>query len=158
MTTEQYNESVDLFADRLYRFVIKSLNHAADAEDVVQTCFEILWRNHSRVAFESCRSYLFTVAYHEILRLLRRQPVEELTDTLPVGYLDDNLSLRELLERCLQRLPPQQKAVVLLRDYEGYRYEEIAEITGLSLAQVKVYIFRARRKLRDDLLSLRHVV
>ena len=53
-----------------------------------------------------------------------------------------------MLDRALDTLPPVQKAVVLLRDYEGYSYEEIGEISGLSEAQVKTYIFRARVALR----------
>lgn len=55
---------------------------------------------------------------------------------------------RELIEQALQKLPDIQKTVVMLRDYEGYSYQEIEKITGLSEAQVKTYIFRARLALR----------
>jgi len=44
-----------------------------------------------------------------------------------------------------------QKMLIMLKDYEGYRYEEIAEITGLSLVQVKVYLHRARKALKQVL-------
>ena len=51
-----------------------------------------------------------------------------------------------------------QKSVVLLRDYEGYNYAEIAEITGLSESQVKVYIFRARKALKEYIKRLELVI
>ncbi|HFB61480.1 MAG TPA: RNA polymerase sigma factor, partial [Bacteroidetes bacterium] len=56
------------------------------------------------------------------------------------GYSD----LKEVLDKAVEQLPEIQRSVVLLRDYEGYSYREIGQITGLSESQVKVYIFRAR--------------
>ena len=57
--------------------------------------------------------------------------------------------MREVLVSALAKLPPVQKTVVLLRDYEAYSYQEIAEITGLNESQVKVYIFRARAFMKE---------
>ncbi len=56
------------------------------------------------------------------------------------GYSD----LNEILNEALSRLPEQQKIAVMLRDYEGYSYKEIGEITGFSEAQVKINIYRGR--------------
>ncbi|MCS6916919.1 MAG: RNA polymerase sigma factor [Chitinophagales bacterium] len=158
MTSEQYNLCVDLYADRLYRFVRKNLQHQADAEDVVQSAYEILWRNHQQVAMESSRSYLFRVAYRLLLKAWRRQPQAELSDEMHLTYHEQPTGLKQALDLALQTLPPVQKSVVLLRDYEGYSYAEIASIAGLSIAQVKVYLFRARKKLKDVLVSLKYVV
>jgi RNA polymerase sigma-70 factor (ECF subfamily) len=66
--------------------------------------------------------------------------------------------LNEILHQALDRLPEIQKTVVLLRDYEGYNYDEIGEITGLSESQVKVYIFRARTALKEYLISMDFVL
>jgi RNA polymerase sigma-70 factor (ECF subfamily) len=57
--------------------------------------------------------------------------------------------LHEQLHEALKKLPEMQKNVILLRDYEGYSYHEIAEITGLNESQVKVYIYRARVFLKN---------
>ena len=54
-----------------------------------------------------------------------------------------------MLDAALSTLPPIQRSVVLLRDLEGYTYEEIAELTGLNLPQVKVYISRGRTALKE---------
>ena len=60
----------------------------------------------------------------------------------------------EILNKAIEKLPADQKSVILLRDYEGYSYDEIAEITGLSEAQVKVYIYRARVFLKEHIGSM----
>ena len=62
--------------------------------------------------------------------------------------------LNDVLHEALDRLPPDQKAVVLLRDYEGYSYREIGEITGQSESQVKINIFRGRRFLKNYIGSM----
>ena len=66
--------------------------------------------------------------------------------------------LKEILDEALDRLPEIQKSLILLRDYEGYSYEEIGEITGLSESQVKVYIFRGRMALKNYLVSIDNLV
>ncbi|MBZ0242400.1 MAG: RNA polymerase sigma factor, partial [Bacteroidales bacterium] len=66
--------------------------------------------------------------------------------------------LKEILDEALKTLSEIQRSVVLLRDYEGYSYAEIGEITGLKEAQVKVYIFRARVHLKKYLQSIENVL
>jgi len=60
----------------------------------------------------------------------------------------------EVLNKAIEKLPAVQRSVILLRDYEGYSYDEISEITGLSEAQVKVYIYRARVYLKEYIGSM----
>jgi len=66
--------------------------------------------------------------------------------------------LKEVLDEALNRLPEVQRSVVLLRDYEGYSYEEIGEITGLNESQVKVYIYRARVFLKNYIGQIERVI
>ena len=63
-----------------------------------------------------------------------------------------------VLERALARLDEQSRALVLLKDYEGYSYDEIAEITDLSESQVKVYLHRARKTLKEYLVSVEKII
>ncbi len=62
--------------------------------------------------------------------------------------------VKEILEKCLEVLPHVQRSILLLRDLEGYDYKEIGEILDLTESQVKVYLFRARQKLKDNLKDL----
>ena len=75
-------------------------------------------------------------------------------------YHDHNSfnDLKEVINEAVSRLPEIQRTVILLRDYEGYAYEEIGEITGLNESQVKVYIFRARSFLKQYIGSLDLVI
>ncbi|RYD97805.1 MAG: RNA polymerase sigma factor, partial [Sphingobacteriales bacterium] len=63
-----------------------------------------------------------------------------------------------VLDRALAQLDDQARALVLLKDYEGYKYEEIAQITGLSDSQVKVYLHRARKTLKQYLVSVENII
>mgnify|MGYP000222713818 CR=1 FL=1 len=62
--------------------------------------------------------------------------------------------LKQVLLRAVNALAPTQKCLILLKDYEGYSYEEIGRITGLNESQVKVYLHRARLILKGKLIHL----
>lgn len=147
MTRKEYNGCVDKYADSIYRFILKACHNKALADDIVQDSYLILWENVNSIASEKAKSFLFTTAYHKLIDTFRREQKNADFNTInPVNYLiEENFSnLSDILDIALNRLPPIQKTVVLLRDYENYSYREIAEITSLTETQVKVYIFRAR--------------
>jgi RNA polymerase sigma-70 factor (ECF subfamily) len=66
--------------------------------------------------------------------------------------------LKKILDRALAQLDEQARALVLLKDYEGYRYDEIAQITGLTDSQVKVYLHRARKILKEYLVKVENII
>ena len=158
MTIEEYNKAVDAYADNLYRFVLKNLRDEAMADDIIQDTFEKLWMKLEEVSALKVKSYLFTAAYHTMIDYIRKE--RRYVD--PAGYelshSEHYSDLNELLERAIQNLPEDQKAVVMLRDYEGYSYREITEITGLTESQVKVYIYRARVYLKGYIGSMEKVI
>jgi RNA polymerase sigma-70 factor (ECF subfamily) len=103
---------------------------------------------------------LFTAAYNTMLDCIKKEKRSVYIESTPEYGTDNNVNpdLKEILDEALERLPEVQKSVVLLRDYEGYNYSEIADITGLSESQVKVYIFRARKSLQAYLKRLDLVI
>lgn len=157
MTSKDYNRCVKLYADRVYRFIIKHVKREADAKDIVQNAFMVLWKQHPKIEVGKARAFLFSVAYNNMVdgfrKMKRVQHWADFPEDSQVVYQTCN-DLKEVLNKGLETLPEIQKSVVLLRDYEGYSYKEIAALTQLSEAQVKVYIFRARKKLRFFLSSL----
>jgi len=74
------------------------------------------------------------------------------------GECDKSFEHKQIIERVISGLPPIQKSIILLRDLEGYSYDEIGEILKLSSSQVKVYLFRARNKVRKQLIQLKIAV
>jgi RNA polymerase sigma-70 factor (ECF subfamily) len=161
MTEKEYNLSVDLFADRLYRFIVKNLKHEEDAKDIVQNTFEILWTRRREVIFEKARAYLFTVGYRNMIDHLRKSRRMSLVDDFAEdtgGGQQEPRDLKAVLLQALDRLSGVQRSLVLLKDYEGYSYAEIAQITDLSESQVKVYLHRARLKMRAYLVRKENVL
>jgi RNA polymerase sigma-70 factor (ECF subfamily) len=161
MTVEDYNMAVDAYADNLYRFILKNLKDAPMAEDIIQDTFEKLWIRLEEVSAQKVKSYLFTSAYHTMIDRIRKEKRYLKLDQAGVyeeSRTEQYTDLGEILERAVQNLPADQKAVVMLRDYEGYTYREIAEITGLTETQVKVYIYRARVFLKNYIGSLEKVI
>jgi RNA polymerase sigma-70 factor (ECF subfamily) len=107
------------------------------------------------------KTYLFTSAYHTMIDYIRKEKRYADSDPAAMNSTSDSdqySDLGEILDRAVQNLPEDQKAVVMLRDYEGYSYREIAEITNLSEAQVKVYIYRARVYLKNYIGSMEQVI
>ena len=162
MNTEQYNQCVEQYADRLFRFAFSSLRNREEAEDVVQESFARVWEKRGNVDFAKARSYLFTTAHHAMIDEVRQRQrftsiedysPNELKET-PSTYPDVN----DILHKTLATLPEAQRHALLLRDYEGYSYQEIGDITGMSEAQVKINIFRARTALKNKLKSIDNLI
>src|SRR5674476_1387770 len=133
MTLADYNRAVDEWADALYRYVLKNLGHAAHAQDIVQDCYEKLWIHHQNVDAGKVKSWLFTTAHHTMIDGIRKAQKEILMESkkIPERVYDQGFSdLQEILSQAVDKLPETQKSVILLRDYEGYSYREIGDITG----------------------------
>src|SRR5687768_1954852 len=161
MTEKEYNKCVSEYADNVYRFILKNLRHEEDARDVVQSAFEKMWINRSDIDNGRCKSYLFTVAYNQMIDHLRKskriQLREEFREETKVTDRPMH-NTKKILEDALNRLSDTQRSLVLLKDYEGYSYEEIGQITGLNESQVKVYLHRARIQLKNFLVSPENVL
>ena len=161
MTEREYNHCVNLYADNVYRFILKNLGHQEDARDIVQGAFEKMWINREQVENERCKSYLFTVAYHQMIDHIRKNKRvtlrEEFSEHVKVAGTVHHDSKR-ILQQAVNRLNETQRSLVMLKDYEGYSYEEIGKITGLSDSQVKVYLHRARLQLREYLVRPENVI
>ena len=156
MTVQEFNNCVDLYSDGVYRFIVKNIGHEADAQDIVQTSFEKLWVHREKVEFEKAKSYLFTVAYHQMIDHIRKQKntTDNFEEVKGHTQTSANAELKQMLMHAINQLNPTQKSLVLLKDYEGYSYQEIGEIMNLSESQVKVYLHRARIILKGKLSHL----
>jgi RNA polymerase sigma-70 factor (ECF subfamily) len=160
MDTRQYNEAVEAHSDGLYRYAARHLRDRDTAKDIVQDCFLRMWMCLDRVDATKVRSFLFTVAHHRIVDHVRRHKYLARYEpwhghTLTV--FQPEAGLKDAIERGLNQLSAQQRSLVLLRDHEGFSYIEMATITGLSVDQVKVYLFRARTAMKHALVELRQV-
>ena len=145
--------------DKLYRLALRITFDTAEAEDVVQDTLIRVWdKREEWGALQSVEAYCTTICKH--LAIDRSQKKEQLHVELdeatqaqpdtstPFEQLAAHDSL-QLLQRLLSELPEVQQDIVQLREAEGKSYKEIATTLHLSEEQVKVYLFRARQKIRQ---------
>lgn len=130
---------------------MKNIRDHEKARDIVQDSFEKLWLHRGQVASDKLKAYLYTTAYHRLIDLIRKDSRLSLVDEIRSEdvHFEQYSDVYEVLNKAILLLPNDQRSVLLLRDYEGYSYKEIAEITGLNEPQVKVYIYRARVFLKN---------
>jgi len=127
-----------------------------EGQDIVQDCFEVLWKNREKVEMKSAKSYLFSIAHNKIIDTFRSDVKTQDFDsdinelTAKPQETDDIL----LVQLAISRIPALYKELLTLRDLESYSYKEIEEITHLTEAQVKVYLFRARKAIKEKILQL----
>ena len=152
MTVKEYNRSVEEYADPVYRFIRANLKDEDRANDIVQDSYEKLWRHVAEIDYSVVKSWLFSTAYHTMIDIIRKEKkmttLEESFEESLI-YESQYSDLNEILHTAIKRLPDQQKTSILLRDYEGYSYKEIGEITGQTEAQVKINIYRGRLALKS---------
>lgn len=157
----EYNQCVDTHADGVYRFVLKQIRDKDAAKDIVQDSFEKMWRKIETIDGTKAKTYLFTTAYHTLIDYTRKNSKSARMNEVDINqhsHSSQYSDLKEILNQGLELLPEIQKTVLLLRDYEGYDYLEIGEITQLTESQVKVYIFRARTFLKNYIGKVEAVI
>jgi len=157
----EYNKCVDDHADGVYRFIMKQIRDKDAAKDIVQDSFEKMWRKIESIDAAKSKTYLFTTAYHTLVDYTRKNSKSAKMNEVDLNqhsHTSQYSDLKEILNQGLELLPEIQKTVLLLRDYEGYDYAEIGEITQLTESQVKVYIFRARTFLKNYIGKVETVI
>lgn len=158
---EEYKQAVKEYTRNIFRFLYKSIKDEEAVEDLVQDCFLKLWQHRRDIDPQKVKPWLFAVAHNAMLNSVklkkRNVGLEAGYEFAPV-YQQHTFDTKAILERVLNELPPIQKSIILLRDLEGYEYKEIGEILELSEAQVKVYLFRGRQKVKNAIRELANVL
>lgn len=138
----------------LYAFAVRLVHDRTEAEDIVQEALLRLYRlgREGRLRREpSMRPLVFRIAHNLAMDHLRRRRREAppLEEAVPAPRTAETGLLREQIDRALARLPENQRAALMLREFGGLAYAEIAATMGATLDQVKVWIHRARTRLAD---------
>lgn len=154
------------YQSRIYNYVYRMVGDADEAQDLTQDSFVKAYQALQRGDVPTNPSaWLYCIASRTCLDALRRR---RLIRWLPLGRLGGRrrpagheaaespeshllrAEERARIQQALDRLPPRYRMMLLLREYEGLTYQEIAEATGDSLSTVKVTLFRARERCRRE--------
>jgi len=143
----------------LARYLLKD---SAEAEDAVQEAFVKLWRHQGSIDPDKIRPWLMRVTRNGCLdRLRRRRPTEEFQDWHqpdrvpgPMQGLQQQ-EQGEWLKTRINRLKEPYRSLVVLRDVHQHSYEEVAGVLELNMSQVKTYLHRARKQLREQLAEVK---
>jgi RNA polymerase sigma-70 factor (ECF subfamily) len=134
---------------RLHSFVQACVGSAQAADDVAQETFFQLWKhpNGFNPARATLKTYVFGIARKRVADWWRHHPPAVNPSTIPAtAVADEGATL--LLTDALNRLEPDARGVLWLREVEGYSYEELAEIFEIPLGTVKSRLYTAREQLR----------
>lgn len=163
MERDGFERLVGAHKDRVYSYAAWMLHDLEEARDVTQETLVRLWQNRAKVREASAKSWLLTTAHHLCIDRIRRRksrpevgvdaPGVPTVDTRPrPDRLAGSAETARAIDRALDALTPQDRAVVLMREIQGMSYEEIARALDLPLGTLKAKLHRARDRLRRRLV------
>lgn len=163
MTTEEFKSDVLPIKNKLYRFALRLTGDREEAQDVVQEIFLRLWSKKEKLhEYRSVEAFAMTMTRNLCLDKIKspsskKQTLDEKNEMIDnrTPYQKTELSdTMKMVIKAMDALPEQQRMVIHMRDIEECDFDEIAEITGLSLNNVRVNLSRARKKIRDTLIKI----
>jgi RNA polymerase sigma-70 factor (ECF subfamily) len=167
MTRSIFLEQIFPIRHKLYRFALRITGNSHEAEDVVQEVMEKVWKSapeHSETVL-NWEAWCMTLTRNRSLDKTRSQSLrrtapletvsEQRAESSSPAQVTENRDMAAMVKMVMQELPEKQRLVMHLRDIEELTYEEISETLSLSLDQVKVYLHRARKTVREKMLNER---
>jgi RNA polymerase sigma-70 factor (ECF subfamily) len=175
-----YDELVRVYSASIYHVAYRMLGDAADASDVVQDIFLKIFRNIGGFKGEAAlKTWIFKIAFSEILNRLRwwkrrhrfatlsldeqqngTPASEKVADSGPTPeQILQSKEQENAIQQALSRISREHRSIIVLRDIEGFSYNEIADVLGISMGTVKSRLARARADLKKSLmryLSVQH--
>lgn len=161
-----FEELVKRYQKKVYNTTYRMMGNREDANDLAQEAFLRVYRKLDRFKGNSSFStWLFTVTTNlcrdEMRKRQRRLQTTSLSEkerNIPDEMMSpEDLSLqrelRDKLQQVIDKLPNKHREVIILREFQGLSYDEIAEVTGVSMGTVKSRLSRARRSIKQELKS-----
>ena len=158
-------EDILPYRDRLYRLALSITLHTAEAEDIVQDTMLRAWQQREEwTQIQNVEAWLTHICRNLALDRKKKNAVQTVTQSLSNQEATvrshhaslENSEAVTLLQQLIEQLPTPQNEIIRLRDIEGLSYAEIAEQTQLTENQVRVYLHRARTKIRKQYLQIQN--
>lgn len=163
MGKEEFENTVFILKDKLFRFARRIIYNADDAEDVVQELMVSLWnkrtelknlKNIEAYAMRSVKNMCIDKLKHYKVRQNKMDDIKELN---PLEYNDlsgEEKEMSHLIKQAIESLPEKQKLVIHLRDIEGYSFEEMETVLDMNIVALRVNLSRARKQVKEQILKI----
>jgi RNA polymerase sigma-70 factor (ECF subfamily) len=162
MTPEEFRKVILPEGRRLYALAFRFLNNREEAEDTVQEVMMKLWEDRTRLGnFANPAAWATTVTRNmciDMLRKRRKMSHEEIEAVIITGRADDvtvtdhdSREAAALVTGIVERMKEPYRSAVILRDMEGYSYEEAAVVMQTSVETLRTTLSRARKSIREEL-------
>ncbi len=164
MSTQEFTHIIQPIKDKLFRFALRMVKSAEEAEDIVQEVFIKVWNRRDRLdQLQNLEAWCMTLTKNLSIDKMRSK--HRFTSDIETTYgleapmatpekqavLNDALShVHQIMNKDLS---DHQRTAIQLRDIEGLTYKEIGKIMDISIDMVKTNIFRGRKKIKDTLLK-----
>ena len=168
---QAFDTLVRRYKDQLLNYVYRFVGNRTDAEDIVQETFLRVFKNkHYYKEIAKFSTWVYTIAGNLAKTELRRRKRRKIfsvsnfvneerdydipdVEKNPEREVDGTIK-DDIIQKAIEKLPPKFKEVILLRDVQGFSYEEISQILNIPLGTVKSRVNRGRLKLQEDLKFL----
>jgi len=163
MGKEEFENTVFILKDKLFRFARRIINNADDAEDVVQELMIVLWnkrkdlknlKNIEAYAMRSVKNMSIDKLKHYKVRLDKMQDIIELNPQTYNDLSSEENEMNGLIKKAIENLPEKQKLVMHLRDIEGYSFEEMEMVLEMNIVALRVNLSRARKQVKEQILKI----
>ncbi|WP_339904892.1 RNA polymerase sigma factor [uncultured Cyclobacterium sp.] len=160
MKTEEFKNRVISMSERLYPMVARMLGSHANAEDAIQEIMIKLWERRKQIKnHPNLPGFIFLTAKNYCLdKIKKKTPTEDIYEAkhyeFPADQEQNSLEwkeLKQLIEEIINRLPAQQREIIMMRDLDGLTFDEMAVLTTLRIDHIRVLLSRARKQVTKEL-------
>lgn len=158
MTENQYKDIVDSYSNPIISVINKMIHHEQEAYDLSQDVFLRLWEYRNKLdTSKPVFTFIYKIAMNLSIDYLRKKTPEyienDMLDLMKSNNFEEDEEVFKLIMRCSSELKPKQKAVFILRDIEGFSFEEVADTLKMSINNIQSNLHLARKKIRNLLES-----
>ena len=166
MNAEEFKQKVLPVNQKLFRLSFRFLGNVQEAEDAVQEVFLKLWSmRHKLIEVNKLEAFAITMTKNlclDKIKARRTVSIEEQHLNLvnkasvnenPLEMSEKHENIR-IVKRIIDSLPEQMKSIMVMRDMKEYSFDEIQDITGLTMNNIRVHLSRARKQVRNELIKV----
>jgi RNA polymerase sigma-70 factor (ECF subfamily) len=169
MQIKELIEILTPYKNKMFRYAFSIVGNRYEAEDVVQEAIIKIWKRMDKFSeIDNKEAWVITIVRNLSIDKVRAKKKKQTSDINDYYHISDNSPAPDItleqkdavikVAEIMESLNETQREIITLRDIEGYTYQEIADIMELKVDQVKVYLFRARKILREKLAPIRKML